>query len=245
MKFPIKLRIDSRDLIHSRHFYGDTNDIPNSCNFDDNSTNEIEAQDGEDCTAISDCSVAHDQTKVVYDINDLWNQVPNNSNGVDPRVTLGIMISQGLLPIGQTVRDKRWQSYFIGHKGQFTPSVNLQNTMTIAQSSITICTPWYQNFDVMTKNSIMPQGDTHITNHDWKITGWTEINDVTMFICKAWQGFVFYCPFNVFDWLMGQTGSTTYMPATAQIMAIRQRSIIEWILDAVQNCLLLIKESLL
>ncbi len=240
----IILRIDSRDLIHSEHF-GSVTTIPASCNFEANLSNPIEAAGAENCTAIADTSVACDQTKIVYDVNDLWNQVPNNSQGTDPRTTLSIMVSQGLLPIGQTVRDTRWKSYFRGDLGPSDSATNVMTTMTVAQSSITVCTPWYNNFDSMEQNSVMPQGDYQVSNHDWKITGWQEINGVTMFICKAWLGYVFYCPLSVFNWLMGQTGSQTWMPATAQIMALQQRTLIEWLIDLCTNAVLLLKEKML
>lgn len=239
----ILLRVDSRDLEHHLTL-GATTIFPDTINFDDGLTNIIEAPNDVDCTAISTCDVCGDQTKQVYDVDDLWAQVPKSALGADPRDTMSITIKNGLLRKGTNVRDISWTSYFRGDtdKTQIDAFDSVRSAMLVSQSSITVGSNWYANWNQVSPNGIMPQGDRVVSGHDYKICGWGIISGSLMFKIKAWQGYTTWMPRGVFNYTIGQLGCGTYMPSTTAITEKRKRTLQQWLLDSIQNLLLIFRQ---
>lgn len=236
----LKLRKDSRDLHFQEHF-GSTQVIPTELELDKGLTNPIEGAQEVDCTAISACDVATNQTGIIYDIHELWGQVPQTSEGADPRDTLGVMISKGLKPEGlDTARDTRWSSYFRSDTGSQTPFLNTQSAMYISQSPTTVGSNWYAEWDSVQPDSIMPAGLTRVSGHDYEITGWKN----NMFHIKAWLGYSMWMPDVVFNTELNRLGCVAFIPSTNQIDAMRKKTLIEMLIDAMTNLVLLLREQL-
>ncbi len=236
-------KVDSRDAQFHEKF-GSVTDLPQESNFGDILVSTVEANGGEDCTALSVCKVCTSQTKVVYNADALWNDVPNNTKGVDPRITLGILVKEGLIPLKNYdgTMDKRWTSYWrcdVGIDDSFT---NVQSAMQLAQSSAMVNTPWYENWENLSPLEVMPTGDTIVSYHSWVFVDWKLVNGVIMALIDWHGGQLNYMPQEVFNAAIRQSGMSAFMPSTSILDAKRQRTLMEWIIDLCQNCILLLKQ---
>lgn len=239
MKKIIRLKVDSRD--EHAHEYGQVSTFTDESNFGVGVPLTIESLGGIYCTALASCKAGTSQTKNEYFVDDLWNDTPHSVFGADPRDTLSTMVKEGLKRTKDGVIDKIWNGYFRGDTGPLDSFDNCRSAMTIAQSSIEVCTPWYDNWDRLQGLEVMPQGDVQVSNHAWDVLDWKIINGVTMFVIDAHQGYTLLMPREVFNMTMSKLGSVAYVPSTQAIESVRTRNIFEWISDQIANIRLILQ----
>src|ERR1700748_3657813 len=204
--------------------------IPTESHFGDNIPLLIEPIGSDDCTALSLIKIAYSQTKNNYDVATLWNATPQTANGTDPRYTIATAIKNGLLNTATKVFDKIWNGYFDATVGMsddiFT---KVQNAMNAAQSSCMINGFWYENWDDLSPNAMMPAGDVVVSEHSFVFVDWVVINGSVVAKIDAHQGYDLYMPVNVFNDELSKVGCSALMPSNATINARRSRDLIQWI----------------
>ena len=236
------LRKDSRDLKFHKSF-GAISEFPLELDLDAHIINTVEGNGEVDCTAISCTEVATDHTKEIYDHDELWSRVPHGNLGADPRVTMGIMVKEGLQPLNSWMRKKPYSSYWRSDTGYLDSFDNVRSSMLLAKSTTTVATPWYREWIGLARESVMPMGKSIVSYHDYKISGWKQINGEPMLIIKWWSGYINYMPRNVFNSAMSVYGSSALMPSTAEIDAIRKKTLLEIIKDLLVNIILLTQQK--
>ncbi len=231
------LREDSRNKPF--HVFGQVVDFVEKSNFGQGVPLIVELPGEVDCTAISAIKVAYSQKKTLYDIPTLWNATPKTSQGADPKDTLGTAIKNGLLNVITKLFEKIWAGYFVAHTGSLKDSYdNVRSAMTVAQSSCTVASNWYDNWEKTPAGGIMPVGDRVVSSHDYVILDWDGDN----FIIDSHQGYTTLMPRATFNAEMTSWGVGAYIPSSQEVDLIRKRNILELLVDAYKNLILLLKQ---
>lgn len=240
----INLRYDSRDQIFHQKF-GQVLDFPDELNLDTPLYDDVQPVGNVQCTCYTTCDMAEDQTGIAYDIDDLWKRVPKYSDGADPRDVLGKAVSQkedgGLLPKGESVRVKKWKSYWRGDLGIHDPFDNVRSTLLLARTPIGVGTFWY---DEWFNQVILPIGKTASAAHMYNIEGWKQINGQPHFIIEAWLGRKILMPRETFNEAMKPLGMQTWVLSTSEIDAKRIKSLTEIIKDLMVNLIIKLRDMI-
>jgi hypothetical protein len=236
------LKVDSRN----RHFhvFGQTMDFLPESNFGAGVPNIIEKPGEVSCTAISSVKVCDSQTKGDYDVDMLWTVTPHNQFGAAPQDTLGAVVKNGLYNDTTDVRDKIWQGYFQTDTGSLDKFDNTRSAMTLANSSAVIATNWYRNWNYLKPGEVMPFGDTIVSEHCYVFLDWKLVNGVTMAVIDAHQGYTTLMPREVFNMELAKWGCGGYMPSTQAVLDERTKTIMESLVDALKNLILMLKFQL-
>lgn len=243
----IRLKHDSRDFVHANAF-GQAVDIPTEINFDTPLPDNVQPLGDVKCVCYSVCDEAEDEFGVEFDISDLWNRVPHNQFGSDPRDVLALVVNQdkgGLLPIGGTTRRKDYKSFYRADLGQRDAFDNVRVSATIAQTSVIGAVYWCAEWLNLSEGSVMPEGKTMLNGHAFTIEGWKQINGESMFIVEWWGGKKYYMPRKVFNLAMSNYGTQTWILATEEINNKRDKTILEAIKDTLINVVALLKQLLI
>lgn len=240
----IILKQDSRDQ-HVKQYFGTPTVVPDEFELDKGITNPIERPGQVDCTAISACDVATNQTGTAYNADDLWSLTPQTAQGADPRDSMQALIDKGLEPLNGGPRDTRWNAYLRsdGTSGDYFATT--QASMIATNSPTTIASNWYSNWDVIGPEGIMPSGDTRVSGHDWEVTGWKIINGEPHFHVKSWLGYFMWMPKSVFNEEMDKWGTAGYIPTTQTILINYKKNILQTLIDLYANLVLLLQRKIL
>ena len=236
----IKLFTDSRDLKYNEHF-GQVVFFPDEFNVDTPLFDDVQPIGDVKCVAYTCTDIASDQTGVKYDIPDLFNRIPNDVNGANPRDGFSEVCKNGLLPVGQTERVKKWKTYFSAHTGSYDAFDNVRSALQIANSPIAVYTRWYSNWNVG-QGGILRVGEIAMNGHCYDIQGWKMINGEPMLVVQAWQGYTSYMPRNVFNKALSVWGCGTAVLSTEEIEHRKVKSIIMTVIDALKNLLSFFQE---
>lgn len=114
--------------------------------------------------------------------------------------------------------------------------------MNHANSACTVWTNFYPNWVGLAPLEVMPQGVGDPSDHDWVVKGWQMVNGVQMMVIDAHLGQVNVMPREVFNAEIAKLGCGTGIPATAPILAVERRSLMQYIIDLCQNCILLLRQ---
>lgn len=238
------LKIDSRD----KHFheFGEVTEFVPESNFGIGVPLLIEKAGEVDCTALSTIKVATSQTKQQYDVDTLWAETPHNAFGADPRDTLKTAIIKGLKNLATGLFEKPFAGYWQANTSNIGQDAfdATRSAMTIAQSSCTVASEWYTDWQQCQSLEVMPFGDILVSEHDYVILDWKIVNGVTMFVIDSHQGYTTYMPREVFNLAMSHSGCGSYMPANKEISAIVNRTFVQYLIDACQNLILLLRAKL-
>lgn len=238
----IKLRVDSRDKIHSKMF-GQVITLPDECNFDSTLYDDVQPVGDVKCTCYTTCDIAEDQKKLTFDILDLWKRIPSNQQGADPRDVLGKVVSEkedgGLLVVGESVRRRDWKSYWRADVGIRDPFDNLRSSMFVAQSPVGIATYWYDNWP---SGETLPIGNKPMNGHMYVAEGWKKINGQPHLIIDAWIGRKLYMSREVFNTAMKPAGMQSWVLSTSEIDVKQTKNLMEIIMDLLINISLKLKE---
>lgn len=241
----IKLLRDSRDFIFAKK-YGQVPVLPTEYNVDTPHPDTIQPAGNVMCTAITTCDIAVDQTRVGYDWQELFSRIPSNKDGADPRDALKEAVKNGLKRLDNGQYDKKWKSFWRADEGGMDKFDNIRSAIFTAQSPIALATPWYYNW--MNK-SILPIGDSFYNYHMYScegwVSGWTEINGEPHLIIEPWLGRKMYISREVCNKVMSAWGSQAWVFATDEITEKRDKTIMQKIIDALVNMVILLKAQIL
>lgn len=231
------IKIDSRDF-HYYQRYGQTVDFPPELIYDNKSADYVQALGDVRCTAITTCEVTTDKTGIAYDIDELYNRIPHDSTGANPKDAIKAGIEHLRVLNGNTV--KPWTSYFKAHTGNFDAFDNVRSAITQSQNSIMIWSGWFREWAGQT---ILPRGITILSYHCYSIEGWKIINGEPMLQIEAWVGYKMYMSRDVFNDLMNKWSSNSAVLADDILTLTRDKNILETIVDAFKNIVLLIQQK--
>lgn len=233
----IRLVQDSRDKHF--HVFGQTVDFPLTVSYDDPTIpQKIQPVGNVECTCYTSTYVAQNFTKVEYDIDDLFNRVPHNMFGANPRDVLGEIIKNGLLPRGGTERVKPYSSYFRADTGGLDAFGNTKSAQTLANSPVMIWSNWYRNWLNLGPNGVMPIGDTPVSGHMYAGLGWIDGEE---FVIEWWGGYTTRMPRATFNDAISKYGCGTAVFSTQAIEDIRNKTWTEAVSDYFVNAILAIQ----
>ena len=236
----IKLLKDSRDLFYSKH-YGQTPFFPDELNVDTATADTIQPAGNVMCTAITTCDIACDQQGVEYDYVDLFNRVPSNNEGAEPRKILGEAVKNGLKRKDGVI-EKKWKSYFrADEKGSHDYFDAIRSSLYLAQSPVALCTPWYWEW---MNETVMSEGKNTVNYHMYSCEGWTVKNGEPHLIIEAWIGRKQYMSRAVCNKVMSTWGSQAWVLATDEIAGKRDKNILQKIVDLLTNFIISFKQQM-
>lgn len=236
----IKFTYDSRDKIFQNKF-GAVLDLPEEFNVDSSLHDDVQPIGDVKCTCYTACDIAEDQTKTVFDINDLWKRIPQSPQGANPRDVFKEVIANGLLPKGKAEREKRWSSYWRGDLGSHDPFDNLRSALVTANSPVGIGTYWYLEW---LNKTILPVGKTGSFGHMYVCEGWKLIDGQPHLIIEAWTGRKMYMSREVFNTALKPLGMQTWVLSTSEIDSKRSKSLIEMIKDVMTNLIITLRTKI-
>lgn len=235
MNNDVQLKVDSRDRdAHIR--FGATTDFASESNFGFDLFQVIEPEGDINCTAYSTTKSRSSQTKVQYDVNDLWKDIPHNQTGADPRDTIGKAIKNGLKYFNTDERDFGVKGYYRGDTGNLIDAFdNVRSAMTLNNSSTIINTYWYMEWSMTPIFGKMPIGKTKTSTHSYVIVDWKIIDGETVFLIDSHQGQKRYMPRETLNQALKEWGTSTLMPSTEEVLEKRNKAWYEAIGDIVKN----------
>jgi len=244
----IIFREDSRDKVFKNHF-GQLLDLPDEVNFDTANYDDVQPIGNVQCTCYTACDIAEDQTNTIFSVDDLWGRIQYNQYGADPRDVFKEVVSNGLLPQGQTLRTKNWKSYWKADEGLKDKFDNVRSALMLSQSPVGCGTYWYSEYlnstEMVDGMYILPVGKTPLNGHMYSIEGWKQVNGEPYFIIEAWVGKKLLMSRNVFNEAMKPYGMGAWVLSTTEIDAKRQRTVLEAIRDVCVNVIILMKQLLI
>lgn len=237
------LKHDSRDNVFQNKF-GQTIHLPDELNFDTPQYDDVQPIGDVKCTCYTTCDIAEDQKKMEFDIVDLWQRIPSNQLGADPRDVLKEAVKNGLLPKGQTERLKDWKSFWSALGGVRDSFDNVRSALVMSNSPVFNASYWYAEWVGVPQSGILPMGKKPLNGHAYCIEGWKQVNGEPMLIIEAWVGRKLLMPRDVFNEAMKPYGMQSWVLSTSEIDSKRQKTILEAIRDACINAIILMKQLL-
>lgn len=233
----IRLKADSRskDFIFSKHF-GNVSEFPTEYIVPTPMQDVVQGIGNVECTCITCCDIAGQKDNVPYDFDELFSRIPHSNLGASPQDALGETVKKGLLPRGLTDYVKDFSSYFSAHQGTMSAFDNIRSALLIAKYPVAIFTNWYDNWGA----DVLPVGNRAVSGHMYIIEGWKLINGTEMLQIEAWQGRKHYMPAETLNDALSKFGCGTAVLSTDQIDSIRRKTFREQIIDACQNCIILL-----
>lgn len=239
----IKLLKDSRDLFYSKH-YGQTPFFPTELNVDTGTADTIQPAGSVLCTAITVCDIACDQVGTEYSYMELFSRVPSTNEGAEPRKVLSEAVKNGLTPLElakQGIVEKKWKSYFRADEGDLDFFDNIRSALYLAQSPVALCTPWYWGW---VSRHVLTLEENVTNYHMYSAEGWAVVDGEPMLIIEAWIGKKQYMPRAVCNKMFSSWGSQAWVLATDEIDGKRTKTIMQKIIDALTNVIILIREQI-
>lgn len=234
MNNAVKLKTDIRDR-HAHIRFGQTATFTPESNFGFDLYSVVEPETAVSCTAFSTTKIRSSQTKVQYDIDDLWKNVIHNQTGADPRDVLSLTIKNGLKDLNDVNRDFGIKGYYRGDTGSLSISDNVRSAMTLNKSSVMVNSYWYFEWSMTPIFGKMPIGKTKTSTHSYIIVDWKIIDGETVFLIDSHQGQKRYMPFNVLEEALKELGTSVLMPSTEEVLEKRNKVWYEAISDIIKN----------
>ncbi len=231
----MNIKVDSRNFNFYQKF-GQIASFPKELLFDAPDKDYVQSIGDVRCTAITVCEVTTDKTRNKYDIQDIFGRIPTNESGANPKDALKAGIDYVKRIDGQ--KEKVWASYWQAHTGNFDAFDNIRSAISIAQNSITMWSPWHDNW---ANKQIIPKGNNVLGYHMYSIEGWTEIDGTTYLQIEAWVGYKLYMSREVLNDVIKNIVSNTAVLSTAEINERRKKTILETIIDAYKNLVILLE----
>lgn len=236
----IRPKRDSRDRPYFTT-YGQTTQFPKEFLIKDIIADYVQPPGDVKCTCITCTDIASDRDGNVYDIDDLWNRIPHDANGADPRVALSETVNRGLLRKGDTetwtgtnelIRHRDFKAYYTAHTGLLSPFDNVRSALMLAGYSVALWSPWFREWSWST---ILGKASERTGFHCYTVEGWTEKFGVPMLIVEAWTGRKLYMSEETFNWLAGKWGFGSAVLATDYVDGQHKKGYLEAIADGLVN----------
>jgi hypothetical protein len=227
-------KVDSRSKLFSFHEnVGQTTYFTDEFNTDRPIPDLIQPIGNVQCTCYSVNDVEEDKEGISCDIDDLFNRVPHDNNGTDPKLVFKEAITNGLLPKNATTgRIKPFTSYFTAHTGDQDYFDNVRSSLTLANYPIITWGKWYDDWAFST---ILQTGTSFHSYHCVTIEGWTQKYGEPQLIIEAWQGRKMYMKRSVFNTWASTWGFGTAVLSTKEIDKVRVKTVLEMIVDTLKN----------
>lgn len=232
----IKFKVDSRDLSYHDHF-GSVQTFPNNF-IVDSRPNLLQSIGDVRCTCYTVDNITQTKTGNEIDIGELWNRVPHDEHGADPRKVFSEVCKNGVVINGTNA--KPFSSFFTAHTGDMSYFDNVRSALMLSNESIAIWCMWRNNWNTL----YLSDKGTPISGHCFCINGWITIGTEKFFIIEAYNGQTQYMSESLFNSIIKEWSSSTAVLSTIEIDAIRKKELMEKIIDACQNCILLIQQLL-
>lgn len=228
----LKIKQDSRDLKFHEKF-GQVVDLPTNLFFDTNIPDVVQQPGDVRCTCITICDIATDMTGRMYDIDELFNRIPHDSSGADPKDAIKEAINGGLYCITTKQYEKLFSSYWRADTGRYDAFDNVRSALEKAQRGIAIWSGWYQNWNGQYR---LPIGDKIISYHMYEIEG-VKISTTgeVVLILETWLGRKMEINRDTFNWLMSKSTSSTAVLSDSTVDVKRDKTIWEIISDIIAN----------
>jgi hypothetical protein len=234
----IKPRVDSRDF--SLHTYGQVAGFIDEFDVDSPVVNDIQESGNVACTAYMCGGIGEDKDKIGYQVPDLFDRVPKNTQGADPKATIKETINGGLLPYGGTIRFKPFNSYFTAHTGdRYDFFDNCRSSLLVTKYSIGLWGKWYSNWGV---GNIMETGGFFTNYHAVKCTGWKQINGEPHLVIDAFVGRPLHINRKNFNEWASSYGFGSVVLSTAEINERRDKLLKEKINDLMVNVIIILQQ---
>lgn len=191
------------------------------------------------CTCITCCDIASDKDGVQYDHNDLFSRIKSDSSGAIPQDALNETIKVGLTPVGQTLKITPFKSYYEAHSGSYDAFDSVRSALMKMNYPVAVWTRWYREWT----SQILPEGQNAISGHMYDIDGWKLVNGEPMLIASVWTGEERYISRAVFNKAVGVWGCGTAVLSTLDINIDRKKTILEALIDAIKNLIILLQEQ--
>lgn len=247
----IKLKVDSRNS-HAHMRVGQTTKFMDEMNFDDPNIKEpIQSPGNVECGAYSCTYAAQNLTKVEYDIDDLFNRVSSNKDGVNPNEIFSEVIRNGFLRKGkepiQENRIKVFNSYHDATTGNFDAMNNARSAMTIDNSPLIIFSNWYTEWLNLPDGAEMPIGKTRISGHMYAGLGWFTKDKYgnVFFMIEWWGGKTYRMSREVFNDTVSHLGCGAVTFSTLERDIARRKTLTEATHDWIINRIIWLYQQLL
>lgn len=220
---------DSRDIRYDT--FGQTSEFPAELIYDTTIQDFLQPIGDVRCTAITICEIARDMNGIEYDIDDLFNRIPNDKNGANPRDVLKECL-KGLLPKGHKDKTIVFNSYWQAHTGRYDAFDNVRSAIAISQGTVAMWSPWFREW---LGQSILPKGQNILNNHMYQIEGWVLLNGEPHIQIDAWLGTKMYMSRDVFNHVMSFWTSGTAVLSPLTINPVKERTILQTIVDLLKS----------
>ncbi len=198
------LKRDSR-LFSYQHVFGSTSEIAKTLLLDTGSL-DIEPIGSVACTVYTRDKIASAETGKTFDHLKGWSDMvtrgKTSSQGASPQDAFSCAVNPGLTVAvsGEVIT---FPAYFDVLKGIYDSFGNVQSAIQLEYDKnlkrpIGIGSKWYQEWQGIAPNGVMPMGKTPVSGHEWMICGWDEEHG-DMFKIDAHQGYYTYMPREVFN----------------------------------------------
>ena len=231
----IKLRVDSRDLSFHDHFSGFT-EFPDSFNVDKPEADLVQPYGNVQCTCYTVDDITYDSQGYHIDIDELFNRVPHDRNGADPRKVFSEVVKKGVVSDG-SVR-KPFVAYFTAHTGKLSAFNNVRSALMATKYPIACWTNWYEEWGA----TYLLLGVNRICGHCYTITGWITIGTIPYLTIEAWDGKRHFVDEVVFNNELSKFGCSTAVLATLEVNIKHTKSLMEMLIDALKNIIPLYNE---
>jgi hypothetical protein len=232
-------KFDSRRL--SFHEYGQVAGFEDTYIVDTPIVDRIQPTSDVRCVLFSLIDIVEDKMKKKYDLEELTSRIKIGKNGTDPMVVVKEVIKNGLLPLGGTVREFPFSSYFTAHTGDMDAFNNTRSAIVLAKYPILVWGPWYSTF----LSGIVEKGtDFFNIYHCTDSEGWAKMSLITVgdepiIQIEAHVGRKLYFTRDVFNWWAKKYGFDTLVLSDIRIDAVRKKLLKEKINDLYVNVVIL------
>jgi len=231
----LTFKVDSRNFNFFQKF-GQVTSFPDELIFDSSLTDFVQPIGDVMCSAIGVCEVATDKTHKAYDHVELFNRIPSTKEGAEPKHAIKAGIEYLKLLAGGV--EKPFNSYWQAHTGRYDAFDNCRSAIELAQNSIMFWCPWYSNW---AGKSILPKGEAITNYHLMHSEGWRKVDGVPMMQVEANVGYKVYMTREVFNHALSVWASGTAVMSTSEIDARREKTILEAIIDAYKNIIIILQ----
>lgn len=237
----IKLRADSRSKrFQAARTFGQVVSFPDEFKIKDTTPDFVQPIGNTQCVSITCADVASDKDSLQYDFNDLYDRIPHDQNGSVPQDGLSETVKGGLLPVGQSQRIKVFNSYYESHTGGQDAFDSVRSALMVCKYPVAVWTRWFSNWT----GEILPLGENAVSGHMYTAEGWKQINGEPMLVIEAWLGRKVYIGREAFNKAVSQWGCGTAVLSTLQMDINKRRTLIEYLVDACKNLVLLLREKM-
>lgn len=202
------LHKDSHLFNYQKHFGSTTEFSPTLFVGNPTTVSDIEPIGSVMCTVITADKVKSGETGKLYDHNWLWTQMNMagkvSNTGADPSDAFAMAVKGQKVTVTGEIETSA--AYFQTDEGQYDYFTNVKSAMQLEFNKgfkrPQGCGTWW--FSEWENVVLLPQGQTHVSDHEWEIVGWNP-DYPNCFQIDTHEGYYKYMPQAVFNSAMDIT----------------------------------------